>query len=72
MPLSHTTLRMSASALAIEPPERATIDSRRMVEVIHCWPSLRWPAGMKNSTGRSTATGLPSSTPATRMKLTVR
>ncbi|MCY1233900.1 hypothetical protein D9M72_464630 [compost metagenome] len=63
---------MSASALATEPPERATIDNSRMVEVIHCWPSLRCPAGMKNSTGRSISTGLPSATPATRMKLTVR
>ncbi|MNL18941.1 hypothetical protein D3C87_1401140 [compost metagenome] len=72
MPLSQTTLRMSASALATGPPERATIDSSRMVEVIHCCPSVRWPAGMKNSSGRSTVTGLPSITPDTRMKFTVR
>nr|WP_293413270.1 hypothetical protein [Piscinibacter sp.] len=61
-----------ASALEIDPPERATIDSRRMFDEIHCWPSSRWPAGTKNSTGRSITTCRPFTTPFTRTKLTVR
>ena len=63
---------MSARALAIGLPARATIDSRRIDAVIHCWPSLRWLAGMKKSKGRSIVTGWPSNTPSVRMKLTVR
>ncbi|CAG2153185.1 hypothetical protein LMG26296_05267 [Cupriavidus plantarum] len=63
---------MSAMALPTGPPDRATIDSSRIVEVIHCWPSVRCPAGMKNSIGRSMVTGSPPIVPDTRRKLTVR
>jgi hypothetical protein len=71
-PLSQTTSHMLASALEIDAPERATIESNRMFDEIHCWPSSRWPAGTKNSTGRSITTAWPPAMPGTRTKLTVR
>ena len=40
-------------------------DSSRMFDAIHCWPSSRCPAGMKNSIGRSIRTACPPMRPST-------
>ena len=42
-------------------------DSERIVAVIHCCDSSRWPVGMKNSIGRSMVTSSPPRRPVTSM-----
>ena len=53
--LDGYALRMSVSARSRKPP-RAARDSRRMLAVFHCWLSLFWPTGMKNSMARCDTT----------------